>query len=696
MDAETSKPRLFTNPVFLTGIISGVIVALLDTFIGALYYSTTLSLSWTLPVSALLVCGLYWVVFTVCWIVVSPLIRWLNLQIIPTASTLALLLCTPIVFYSNGLMRFGKLYMFYKAHPFYGALLAISILSIWAAIVAISGYVVSKQINNSDYKNHFLRIVIAGFYVLVGIFLLIWMRSAFDMGLSMLALISFTILIVVSSLDWIFGRSGQLDTQFKIILGLILVLSLSSIYGLSTGTSQIHTSYKHEDLPRPIPKVLLLTVDSLRRDALSHYQGMTSTPNLDALAHDSMVFNRAFSAAPWTKPAMVSVLTGLSPCVHQAKDFSGSIPESYPLLSERMNAVGYTTGSVGYNFFLSRKTKNNGLQQGISDDMFLPKPKELKSLGMTLFEYLSPFRTGDRATTDDITEQSIRWIEEHKNEDFFLWVHYFDPHIPYSPPEAFLPDQKPHPRFGVRYEHHRIPAGKGTWIFDAEEVEWVKQLYLSEVRYVDDRIGMLINQMKKLGIYDESLIVMTSDHGEEFMEHFGMDHGQSLYNELLAVPLTIKLPGSKTTGAIDVPVETTAITPTILDLSEIKYDPSLLTGDSLVPHWNVGGKSKTEHPVYSSGAYLNEDGESIIFDGFKFIRYFYTQREELFELESDPGEKINRISSFPDRKSQANALLKQLGTECDALQSHYQQSDSGDVEIDERSRELLKSLGYMR
>ena len=695
MNTENSTQGVITHPVLLVCMVSGILVAILEFFIAFVLRETTLTLPWTLPVSILFACTLYWMIYAVIWLGIIPIKRLLKLQTVPCAIALALSLGLSTILYSGGLISFDKLIEFYQTYPTRTSLLAFLLLSIWCIALFVSSYFITKLIYDSSHRNVAARITILGFFLVSGIYLLNFEKIVLGAGNTGLWITGLTIALSVGAIAWYLKHNNQLNTQIKIVYSLVAIFTAIGLYFLTSASSVIQTEYKRENSPRKIRKVLLLTIDTLRRDAISYYQGKISTPNLDLLASDSIVFNKAFSPAPWTKPAMVSIMTGLSPCVHQSIDFYGIIPENFPLLSERLGAVGYTTGSVGYNFFLSSKPEGKGLQKGISDDIFLPRTNRLDTIGMNLLEKLYPFETGNEASTDDITANAQNWLQTHKDEDFFLWVHYFDPHIPYIPPKDFLPKTTPHPRFGTSYWHHANPAGSSSWIFDTDEVEWIKQLYLSEVRYVDDRIGKLLDRMKDLGIYDETLIVMSSDHGEEFMEHFGMDHGHSLFNELLAVPLTIKLPESTKTGPVKAQVNTTAITPTILDLTGIPYDPSLFTAGSLTTYWNQDTTVQPE-PIYSTGIYLGENAESIILEDIKYIRFLYTGREELYELDNDPGETINKISSLEESAANARTILGTLSTQCETLRQHYKHGNSAEIEIDQQTRESLKSLGYMR
>ncbi len=229
-----------------------------------------------------------------------------------------------------------------------------------------------------------------------------------------------------------------------------------------------------------------------------------------------------------------------------------------------------------------------------------------------------------------------------------------------------------------------------------EEREWIKTLYKAEVRHVDQNIGRLLKALKQLQLYDEALIIFTSDHGEEFWEHDGYEHGHTLYKELLWVPLIIKLPLSTSKQQIDSLVMTSSITPTILDLCKIDYERDYLSADSLSSSWESDPPAFDEQPAISTGLLYYEDRESVMFDGLKYIHSLLTNREELYDLSSDPEEQVSVVSSFPDKVWQAKNILENAKKRTKELAKHYRTLHQEEIQLDDDTIQQLKSLGYIR
>ena len=407
---------------------------------------------------------------------------------------------------------------------------------------------------------------------------------------------------------------------------------------------------------RPVPRVILITVDTLRRDALSWYGGTVSTPNIDALAEHSVVFQNAYSNGPWTLPAVASIMTGLSPWVHQSKHTFDAFPETVPTLAEYLADAGYRTKSIGYNPFLATPPgPSEGMQRGFMDESgFFPRPADVDWK-------TAPFEEASQGlTTDDIVSLAEEWIDQNQSSDFFLWIHIFDPHPPYDPPEEFIAS---------------VP----------ETQDSDRRLYEAEVAFVDDRIGRLFTQLKELDIYDDTLIVFTSDHGEEIGDHSDSGHGHTLYDELLAVPLILKLPEPSVARAVEERVSTDCVMPTVLDLLNIPYEEDLLTGSSLAPHWET---SLSDRKVFSTGIEWHKEREAVIFNEFKYIQFVGTSRRELYDLALDPGEHKNIARDFPQLVEVGRLLLDEHRAKAEALRKTYGMKHVETRTLDEESIRL--------
>ena len=291
----------------------------------------------------------------------------------------------------------------------------------------------------------------------------------------------------------------------------------------------------------PVRRIVLLTVDTLRRDSLSLYNAdsPSPTPALDRLGEDSLIFEKAFSSAPWTVPAFVSMFTGLTPDVHGINHNFPELPEDMKLLAQPLQEKGYLTAAIGNQIQLRR------MDRGF--DHFRIGPEKSPFHPRTTFGRLLGRRwSADQWTSQRISNLARRWLGENRNQDFFLWVHWIEPHISYAPPTEYLPDPSLSSSLGARFEgslHSSVRAGRV--IRSAKEKLWLRELYDAEVRYTDDIVGQVLERLRELDLYDDTLIVFTSDHGEEFWDHDNWEHGHSVYDELVAAPLLIKLPGER-------------------------------------------------------------------------------------------------------------------------------------------------------
>jgi arylsulfatase A-like enzyme len=439
-----------------------------------------------------------------------------------------------------------------------------------------------------------------------------------------------------------------------------------------------------------VPRVLLITVDTLRRDALSCYGSPQATPALDRLASESVQFNRASSNAPWTIPSVATILTGLTPWVH-GSDYGTRKLEP---LAEWMRGAGYATMRAGYNPVLSGELA----ARGFDEDRFAHHRPMPATAAQRVLAAAFPRLMGWKLTSEEITRAASTWITARAGQPFFAWIHYFDPHAPLAPPEGFWPE---HVRAGAPghpgepavspYPQPEMPP------LSSAEQEIVRELYLAEVRSVDAAIGALLEELERNGLYDDALIVFTSDHGEELYDHGGFGHGQSLFGELLDVPLLIKLPRSQARGAIDEPVALVSIVPTILELAGIPFDAGEFSGLSLVPLWSgdpaAGGGAR---PIFSTDLAPEYDDEmvGVIHQRKKYLRSLVTDAEQLYDLAADPEERSNAIDAHPEFAEMARQLLEQHGAEAQAQRARLGILD-GDRFEDRRAQLVLESLGYL-
>ncbi len=442
--------------------------------------------------------------------------------------------------------------------------------------------------------------------------------------------------------------------------------------------------------------VFLIVVDTLRSDMLSCYgSDEVSTPHIDSLAADGVLFTHAMSPAPWTLPAMASIMTGVSPLVHRATGMYDRIPDELKTMAEYLGDSGYHTGAIGNNALLGAPV---GIHQGFDDFFWYPVPIFRKSLGGLLLTQCSTKYFGDEVSTERLANLALDWIDNHAKQPFFLWWHVFDPHLPYTPPKRYLPSgETPDPEVGLSVDLDLMQdIRKGILVPDDNRQRWIRRLYESEVRYVDEQVGRLVARIKELGIYDEALIILTSDHGEEFWEHGGFEHGHTLYNEQLHVPLIVKLPRGSPAERCETLVCTQNILPTVLDLCNVAHDPESLSGSSLRPHWQDNRPSLANEPIYATGMLYYQEREALFFNSLKYIHALQDEQDELYDMNTDPGEKHSLIPGNPEGLSEARAILRAIREKAQMLRvRHGVMERSEDDAVSRNRTSLLKSLGYL-
>jgi arylsulfatase A-like enzyme len=255
-----------------------------------------------------------------------------------------------------------------------------------------------------------------------------------------------------------------------------------------------------------------------------------------------MRFERAQAPSPWTLPSFASLMSGVSVPVHGTIDSTVAFPDEIPTLAEQLasRAAMSRAGSDAVRF-------SSACGASTADSITMISTPALQnrwpSLGARILDAVRPRHDRGDVTTSEITDLALAWMREHRSRPFFLWCHFFDPHLPYDPPSRFRPPGDPPPRVGYELASMH-PIRDGEFVPTEEEKAWIRELYLGEVRYVDEEVGRLLAFWPELGPPEETLIILTSDHGEEFWEHGGFEHGHTLYQEVLHVPFIVSLPGS--------------------------------------------------------------------------------------------------------------------------------------------------------
>lgn len=395
------------------------------------------------------------------------------------------------------------------------------------------------------------------------------------------------------------------------------------------------------------PNVLLITVDTLRADAVGAYGNPKArTPNIDSLAQDSSVFSLAISPLPQTNPTLASIFTGVFPnrhgiVHHMASKLSDRVKPLAKLLAE----AGYTT--AGHYSWISFDPEYSGLERGFATyqrhTVDRPFPADRKPDFYE--EYLD---SKANVTTDGV----ISWMETGAKDPFFLWIHYNDAHWPYEPPPPFNArfDQCQSCMDGSLKSIIRIAEGYSP---SPEEAAHLRGLYDGEVAFVDQQLGRVFGRLINKGMLDRTLVVLTADHGEGFGEKGLWSHQEVLYNTALRVPLIIRYPGRVPSGLVGAPVSLTDVLPTLLELLGMET-PEWVEGKSLLPLM-LGKEEGNERAAFSQ--LWDARKVAVTYQGHKLVKNRQTGAIELYDLRQGFLEGTDLASEKPHLARSLEALL---------------------------------------
>jgi len=421
--------------------------------------------------------------------------------------------------------------------------------------------------------------------------------------------------------------------------------------------------YKNLNKPEG-PNVILITIDTLRADHLGSYGYERDTsPNIDSLAEKGILFENAFSQAPWTLPSMASMHTSLYPTQIGILKFGYQINDKLLMIAEYMKNNFYNTFAVVSNIVVG---KILGFGQGF--DLFE--------------ETINSYEGGYDSRI--ITDKAIQIIQNNKDNRFFLWVHYMDPHDHYIRHSEF--------NYGSEYagslpsEVNTRYLNKNKDPLDINDLSYVKDLYDGEISYTDKYIGELINSLSELGIEENTIIILTADHGEGFMERGKFGHGQNLYQELINVPLVIynplepKLSGKRVTNNVEVRY----IAKTIFELTNLNN--SYIEGYNLL---DIDHENSSDGIVYSQ---LHKNLKAVLVNDWKLISNSENNIFELYNLKEDPNELSNQFTSNREDITQVRDMLAAKLLYLNNLKT----TEIKKIKLEEEDIKKLKALGYLQ
>lgn len=458
-----------------------------------------------------------------------------------------------------------------------------------------------------------------------------------------------------------------------VLLGIAIVAGL---WGIHRSTTPSPATGPAAVPPQPKLNVLLIVVDTLRADRLGCYgSDLGATPNIDALAAESVRFEHAYAHAPWTLPSFASLLTSLPPPRHGA---GGQLGQFRPMagavrtVAECFTAAGYATCGVVNVDFLSNVF---GVTRGFTE------------LDFEAYGNNSQVRNATRTT-----DAALKWLGTSGKRPFFLMVHYFDPHLVYDPPAKYrkefaAPEDQNDTSWVFGTLEQVIAYRQGKISFDAPTISRAEKLYNGEVAYTDHEVGRLLDGLAQMRLTDSTIVVFTSDHGEEFLDHGGFEHGHSLYNELMHVPLCIRAPGGPQPDVIGTAVGLMDVAPTLCALTDVTADPAF-AGRNLLKL--IDGTEPAARPIVMEGNFWGPPFRGWLCDGYKLIDG--PRGISLFNVQADPGEKTPLNQAEPDRLQRMFEDLRLAFREMAALAP----GQTAPVQLSPAELERLRSLGYIR
>ncbi len=431
--------------------------------------------------------------------------------------------------------------------------------------------------------------------------------------------------------------------------------------------------------PRASYNVLVILLDSLRADHLTPYGASDeATPQLDELARRGVVFEAARTNATWTRPSVVTMFSSRYPWEHGVLDPDSIFPETLPYLPELLTAAGYRSQGASGNDMVSALF---GMSRGFENLYSLRKsPTYRKSR-----DPLVRARFVWRELLDELTSQQ---------QPFFAYLHQLDPHTPYRPPRAYreryLAGGDPSIDTSVEnIRHLRMRADDLT----LDQIDALSRLYKGEVAFMDDYVGELLRELEMRDLARNTLVIFTSDHGEEFYEHNSLGHGHSVYDELLKVPLILRLEGVLPEGLrIGAPVELLDLAPTILDLLGQPI-PDSMQGQSLLGLIEDPRRGQTRVRLAGSA---QPQQYAISHGDWKLVRrdpgaLLPNTVFELYDLEQDPGEQRD----LSDEQPVVGFALRQMLERQLAAATAAGRLPAPRAKIDTETLEALKAIGYL-
>lgn len=421
-------------------------------------------------------------------------------------------------------------------------------------------------------------------------------------------------------------------------------------------TSPKTTKRAPSNIARP-PNIILITLDTTRADRMGFLGSKRGlTPNLDALAQQSVIFTRAYAQVPLTTPSHAALLTGTYPQFNHLEDLAMPLRKDLPYLPDLLHQHGYHTAAfLGAIILDAKNGPAPGFDRGFDRydaDFHDPRPGQDR------------YHSFERRA-GDVADRSLHWLSHHQQGKFFMWLHFYDPHDPYDPP----------PPFKERY---------------------AAAPYDGEIAYMDSAVGVFLEALRRQGLFQNSVIAVAADHGEAFGEHGEERHGMFLYDETVHVPLLLKLPAEKFAGRrVDTRVALADVAPSLLQAAGLAA-PATMQAQSVLPLLEAAqsapdDKEKVpDRPIYSETDYPHRSFGWSGLSSWRAGKYLYVQapKRELYDSSLDPEAVKNLASS-------AKAIADTLDTQLSDFRQKTGSVKTESAKLDPAAADKLRALGYV-
>jgi arylsulfatase A-like enzyme len=456
--------------------------------------------------------------------------------------------------------------------------------------------------------------------------------------------------VAIQLTRWIARRASVFDRLVRRSLPAMLatMLAIALAGALWRNASERFARARLASARAGSPNVLFIILDTVRAASMSLYgYQRETTPRLAALAEGGVTFERAITSAPWTVPAHVTLFSGLYPRDMTSPDrfWSGPDGDAHAALPEVFAANGYATaGFVANLFYLSR---DFGLQRGFAryeDRLFSPGQVVLSSVigrrisnNGRLRRWLGRHEILNRKTAARVNRDFLDWLDDVEGRPFFAFLNYYDAHEPYQPPAAF--EERfvaRHPGTAFFYDTDRVQRLRMVDV-PAGDASAQRDLYDASIAALDDRLGELFDELERRNVLRNTIIIVSSDHGEEFMEHGKLGHTTNVWMTLLRVPLLLVYPDRVPARHVATPITLADVPATLVDLAGLSYpDSRRFPGVSLSRYWSAGARPGQQ--TILSEANPGRNKKSLL----AWPHHLIQNRDgsvELYDLEADPGER---------------------------------------------------------